>query len=125
MRRNIRGFSTASRASAVCCGRSPQRRRPTSTRPEQPTSSRCWRRGGGGWFAKGGPGAVAESLAAAAREAGVTIRTSVDVARIDVADERATGVTAASGDVFQARAVVSAVDPKRTLLGLIDPLHLA
>jgi len=80
---------------------------------------------GGDWFVKGGPGALADSLAAAARAAGVDIRTSVDVARIDVDGERATGVTTAAGDVFEARAVVSAVDPKHTLLRLVDPLHLA
>src|SRR5262249_8848155 len=80
---------------------------------------------GGDWFVQGGPAAVADSLAAAARAAGVEIRTSVDVARIDVDGERATGVTTGTGDVLRARAVVSALDPKRTLLGLVDPLHLA
>jgi phytoene dehydrogenase-like protein len=43
---------------------------------------------------------------------------------VTVADGRATGVTLASGDAIEARAVVSSLDPKRTLLGLVDPLHL-
>jgi len=33
-------------------------------------------------------------------------------------------VTLASGDTIAARAVVSNADPKRTLLGLLDPVHL-
>ena len=41
-----------------------------------------------GWFVGGGPGALADALAAAARQAGVEIRTGADVARIDVARTR-------------------------------------
>ena len=78
-----------------------------------------------GWFAGGKPGALAEALGAAARQAGVEIRTGADVARIEAADGAATGVTLASGDTITARAVVSSADPKRTLLGMLDPLHLA
>ena len=78
-----------------------------------------------GWFVLGGPGALADALAAAARQAGVEIRTGVEVARIDAADGIATGATLASGDTIAARAVVSNADPKRTLLGLLDPVHLA
>ena len=78
-----------------------------------------------GWFAGGKPGALADALGAAARQAGVEIRTGADVARIEAADGAATGVTLASGDTIAARAVVSSADPKRTLLGLLDPLHLA
>ena len=78
-----------------------------------------------GWFVAGGPGALADALEKAARQAGVEIRTGADVARIDVADRTATGVTLASGETIVARAVVSNADPKRTLLGLLDPMHLA
>ena len=77
-----------------------------------------------GWFAVGGPGALAGALEAAARQAGVEIRTGAEVARIDAADGAATGVTLATGDTIAARAVVSNADPKRTLLGLLDPMHL-
>ena len=77
-----------------------------------------------GWFAIGGPGAVADALAAAARAAGVEIRTDVEVAQIAVIDEAATGVTLSNGDRIPARAVVSGADLKRTLLGLVDPMHL-
>jgi phytoene dehydrogenase-like protein len=78
-----------------------------------------------GWFAGGKPGALADALSAAARQAGAEIRTGADVARIEAADGAATGVTLASGDTIAARAVVSSADPKRTLLGLLDPIHLA
>jgi phytoene dehydrogenase-like protein len=78
-----------------------------------------------GWFAVGGPGALADALAAAARQAGVEIRTGSDVARIEAADGSASGVTLASGETIPARAVVSNAEPKRTLLGLLDPVHLA
>jgi phytoene dehydrogenase-like protein len=77
-----------------------------------------------GWLVRGGPGALSDALAAAAREAGVEIRTGVEVARIDVTDTAATGVTSSAGDAFTARAVVSNADPKRTLLHLVDPMHL-
>jgi phytoene dehydrogenase-like protein len=78
-----------------------------------------------GWLMSGGPGELAKALAAAAQQAGVEIRTGADVARIEAADGVATGVTLASGETISARAVVSNADPKRTLLGLVDPIHLA
>jgi phytoene dehydrogenase-like protein len=77
-----------------------------------------------GWFVVGGPGALADALAAAARQAGVEIRTGADVARIEAANGAASGVTLSSGETIAARAVVSNADPKRTLLGLLDPTHL-
>ena len=73
---------------------------------------------------QGGMGALTQAMAAAARAAGATIRTSVEVARVKVADGRAAGVTLASGEEIPARAVISNADPKRTLLGLVDPKHL-
>jgi|KBSMisStaDraftv2_1062788.scaffolds.fasta_scaffold08359_3 phytoene dehydrogenase-like protein len=78
-----------------------------------------------GWFVAGGPGALADALAAAARQIGVEIRTGTEVARIEAADGVVSGVTLASGDTISAGAVVSNADPKRTLLGLLDPVHLA
>jgi phytoene dehydrogenase-like protein len=78
-----------------------------------------------GWFARGGPGAVTDALAPAAREAGAEIRTGADVAHIVVTGETARAVVLSSGEEIPARLVVSGVDPKRTLLGLVDPIHLA
>src|SRR5581483_475452 len=80
---------------------------------------------GTGWFARGGTGAVTEALAAAARQAGADIRTSSEVQRIVVSDNRTGGVVLATGEEIASRAVVSSADPKRTLLGLLDPMHLA
>jgi phytoene dehydrogenase-like protein len=68
--------------------------------------------------------AVSDALLAAAREAGVDVRTSADVVRATVTDEGVTGVVLANGDELTARAVASNLDPKRTLLGLVDPIHL-
>ena len=75
-------------------------------------------------FARGGPGAVADALAAAARAAGAMIRTEAEVVRIASHAGRATGVVLASGEEVSARAIVSGADPKRTLLGLLDPVAL-
>jgi phytoene dehydrogenase-like protein len=72
-------------------------------------------------FAQGGPVALAEALAAAARSFGAEIRTAADVATVTLADERATGVALDTGEEIQATSVVSAADPKRTLLGMVDP----
>jgi phytoene dehydrogenase-like protein len=75
-------------------------------------------------FAKGGPGALADALAAAARAAGAVIETGVEVVRITSNDGRATGVVLGDGTAVEARAVVSGADPKRTLLQLVDPVAL-
>ncbi len=78
-----------------------------------------------GGFAKGGPGAVADALAVAAREAGAEIRTDAEIAHVVVAGGTATGVMLTSGEEIAARVVLSGTDPKRTLLELVDPVHLA
>jgi phytoene dehydrogenase-like protein len=75
-------------------------------------------------FARGGPRALADALAAAARAAGAEIRTSTRVVHITSRDGRATGVVLESGEEIAARAVVSGADPKRTLIDLVDPVEL-
>jgi len=77
-----------------------------------------------GWYAKGGIGAIADALAAAAREAGVSIRTNAEVVEIQIADGQVAGVTLTSGEQIAATAVVSNADPKRTF-SLVDPIHLS
>lgn len=72
----------------------------------------------------GGPIAVARALERACERHGVEIRTAAAVDRIDIKDDRAAGVTLAGGTHIESRAVVSAVDPKRTFLGLCDAEHL-
>ena len=70
-------------------------------------------------YARGGPGALAEALASAARAAGAEIRTGVEVIAVTAdPDGRATGIALASGEEIAARAVVAGVDPKRLLTTL-------
>jgi phytoene dehydrogenase-like protein len=76
-------------------------------------------------FPAGGVGAITQAMAAAAKEAGAEIRTGVEISEILVKDGVATGVVLASGEEIAARAVVSNADPKRTLMQLVDPAHLA
>src|SRR5205085_9746065 len=73
----------------------------------------------------GGMGAVTQAMASAAKKAGAEIRTSAGVAEIRVKDGAANGVVLATGEEISARAVISNADPKRTLLKLVDPTHLA
>jgi phytoene dehydrogenase-like protein len=69
-------------------------------------------------------GSVAGALARAAERHGAEIRTSAPVAHILVKNERAAGVVLESGEEIEADAVTSAVDPKRTFLKLVEPVHL-
>ena len=80
---------------------------------------------GGPICVRGGIGALSEAMAAAAKQAGAEIRTSAEVARILAKDGAVTGVALKSGEEISATAVVSAADPKRTFLKLIEPVHLA
>jgi phytoene dehydrogenase-like protein len=70
-------------------------------------------------FSKGGMGRITEAMAKSAVHHGATIRTGVDVRAINVRDGRATGVTLASGEVVEARAVASNVDAQHTYLDLV------
>ena len=80
---------------------------------------------GGATYVMGGTGALTTAMAIAVQAAGVEIRTNAEVAQIKVKDGVATGVVLSNGDEIEARAVVSNADPKRTLLGMVDPQHLA
>src|SRR5579863_4950274 len=75
-------------------------------------------------YPRGGMGALTAAMAAAAKEAGAEIRTGTEVAQILVKHGQVTGVALASGEEISAKAVVSGADPQRTLLGLLDPVHL-
>jgi phytoene dehydrogenase-like protein len=72
---------------------------------------------------RGGPGAVTQAMAAAAVSAGAEIRLGTGVDRILVRDGHVAGVIA-GGREIAASAVVSAVDPRTTMLGLMDPADL-
>ena len=75
-------------------------------------------------FPKGGMGALTQAMAAAAQQAGAEIRTEAEVDHIAVKDGATSGVVLKSGEEIVARAVISNADPRRTLLQLLDPMHL-
>ncbi|MGE5327575.1 MAG: phytoene desaturase family protein [Deltaproteobacteria bacterium] len=72
-------------------------------------------------FARGGTGAISNSIADAAREAGAEIRTASPIAKILVKDGRARGVVLGNGDEIFADVVSSSVDPNLTFLKMIEP----
>ena len=71
-------------------------------------------------FARGGPEALAEALAAAAQAYGATIRCDADVAAIRTGGGEVEGVALASGEEIDARIVASNADAKQMLLKLVD-----
>jgi phytoene dehydrogenase-like protein len=73
----------------------------------------------------GGVGALTQAMAAAAQAAGAEIRTEAEVVRIEVNRDGVTAVHLANGQELAATAVISSADPKRTLLGMIDPMYLS
>ncbi|MDP9468769.1 MAG: NAD(P)/FAD-dependent oxidoreductase, partial [Chloroflexota bacterium] len=75
----------------------------------------------GTWaFHKGGNGGFTQVLARAAQAFGAEIRLDSPVERVLTTDGRATGVALADGTEFTADVVVSALDPRRTFLELVD-----
>jgi len=81
------------------------------------------RAGGRSLRIRGGPGALTRGMAAAATAAGAEIRTGVRVERILLQASTVVGVVA-DGKEIPCSAVVAAVDPRTTLLSLIDPSEL-
>ena len=79
---------------------------------------------GSATFVVGGTGAITQAMATAAQAAGAEIRTAAEVKQIQVKDGGATGVVLTRGEEINARAVISNADPRRTLLKLVDPIHL-
>jgi phytoene dehydrogenase-like protein len=75
-------------------------------------------------FAKGGTGAISESIASAARKFGAEIRTEASVERVSTSNGRVTGVVLEGGEEVRAKVVVSSLDPRRTFLQLLDPAQL-
>jgi len=80
---------------------------------------------GSAYFAEGGMGAITQAMTAAAKQAGAEIRTGAEVIEISVGNGVAGGVVLSSGQEINAKAIVSNADPKRTLLKLVDPVHLS
>jgi phytoene dehydrogenase-like protein len=76
-------------------------------------------------FAVGGAGAITQAMAAAATEVGTEIRSNAEVIEVTVGNGVASGVVLSNGEEINARAIISNADPKRTLLKLVDPMHLS
>jgi phytoene dehydrogenase-like protein len=71
----------------------------------------------GNWgFQEGGMGAVADTIARAAREHGAEIRTGAKVERLLISGGHVTGVVLVSGEEIRARTVVTSLHPKTAFL---------
>src|SRR6266542_4685780 len=69
---------------------------------------------------KGGTGGVSQSIASAARAQGAEIRTEAPVARILTKGHRAVGVALESGEEIGASVILSSLDVRRTMIGLLE-----
>jgi phytoene dehydrogenase-like protein len=84
------------------------------------------------WLNRGGlahrhigqAGQVTGALVEAAKAYGTEIRLNAEVASIKVEHRRATGVVLATGEEIATKTILSAADPKRTLLSLVGPMEL-
>jgi phytoene dehydrogenase-like protein len=81
-------------------------------------------RGGLAHRRDGGGAPITDALVAALRAAGGELRTGAPVARILVDRQQVTGVRLESGEEIRAGQVVSAADPRHTLLGLVGAPEL-
>jgi phytoene dehydrogenase-like protein len=70
------------------------------------------------------PDAFAQAAAEALRKRKVEIRTDARVERIVVKEGAVAGVVLSNGDQIDATTVLSTVDPRRTMLGMVDPVWL-
>jgi phytoene dehydrogenase-like protein len=75
-------------------------------------------------FPRGGMGAVTGAIAAAARAFGAELRVDAPVARIDVHNGHATGVTLESGEEISEDTVITTTHPKIAFLQLVDRKQL-
>jgi phytoene dehydrogenase-like protein len=75
-------------------------------------------------YVRGGMGALAETLASAARDLGVEIRTECPVAEIATNGGRATGVVTEGGEQIDSRVVLSNADPNITFRKLVAESEL-
>jgi phytoene dehydrogenase-like protein len=79
----------------------------------------------GAWaFHKKGNGGFTQVLARAAESFGAEIRLEAPVANVITSDGKAVGVALEDGTEFYAETVVSALDPRRTFLELVEPREL-
>jgi phytoene dehydrogenase-like protein len=72
----------------------------------------------------GGMGAVADAMRRSVLSQGGEVREGAEVSSIVVTDDRVAGVTLHNGESIAARQVISAINPRTTLLSLLGPQHL-
>src|SRR5213082_2131700 len=75
-------------------------------------------------LSRGGTGAISNSIADAAREAGATIRTEAPIAKIILKNGEAKGVVLENGDEIYADVISSSVDPRLTFMKMVGEEHL-
>jgi phytoene dehydrogenase-like protein len=75
-------------------------------------------------FARGGMGSISLAIARSAERHGAEIRTRQAVSRVLTRRGTARGVVLSNGDEIPSRIVISAADPKRTFLKMVDPDEL-
>ncbi|MGI8758964.1 MAG: phytoene desaturase family protein [Acidimicrobiales bacterium] len=75
----------------------------------------------GQWHGRGGAQALTDALVSRLAELGGELRCSAPVARIETGAGRVRAVVTESGERIEARTVITAIDPKTALLGLLDP----
>jgi len=75
-------------------------------------------------LSRGGTGAISESIANAAREAGAEIRTEAPIAKIILKNGEAKGVVLENGDELYADVISSSVDPRLTFMKMVGEEHL-
>jgi len=75
-------------------------------------------------LSRGGTGAISNSIADAAREAGADIRTEAPIAKIILKNGQAKGVVLEEGDEFYADVIASSVDPRLTFMKMVGEEHL-
>ncbi|HEX4934388.1 MAG TPA: NAD(P)/FAD-dependent oxidoreductase, partial [Gemmatimonadaceae bacterium] len=79
----------------------------------------------GAWaFHKGGNGGFTQVLGRAAKAFGADIRLEAPVTAVRTSNGRVLGVALEDGTEFDAPIVVSALDPRRTFMELVDPREL-
>ena len=75
-------------------------------------------------FSKGGTGGISMACARAAMHYGAEIKTEAPVQKVNVKNGKATGVVLENGDDYEAKAVISNLDPNRTYLKMVGEEHL-
>ncbi|MFN2578436.1 MAG: phytoene desaturase family protein [Pyrinomonadaceae bacterium] len=75
-------------------------------------------------LSRGGTGAISNSIADAAREAGAEIRTETPIAKVILKNGQAKGVALENGDEIYADIISSSVDPRLTFMKMVGAENL-